>query len=52
MVWFDVKSLSANIPLNECIECIDPAVRFKKEGITDIKLGATELKTFLRFATA
>ena len=49
MVSFDVESLLTNIPLDECI---DLAVRYIKEGNTDIKLSATELKTLLRFATA
>ena len=49
MVSFDIESLLTNIPLDECI---DLAVRYIKQGNTDIKLSATELKTLLRFATA
>ena len=42
MASFYVESLFTNIPLDDCINL---AVRFIKEGNTDIKLSATELKT-------
>ncbi|XP_078355795.1 uncharacterized protein LOC144640561 [Oculina patagonica] len=49
MVSFDVESLFTNIPLDESI---DLAVKYVKEGNSDIKLSTDELRTLFRFATA
>ena len=49
MVSFDVENLFTNIPIDECI---DLAVKYVKEGNSDIKLSTAELRALFRFATA
>ena len=49
MVSFDVESLFANIPLEECIDLV---VNYISEGNPDLKLSESELRSLFTVATA